>query len=249
MSRKHAVHTAAGICALLLLFSSPKAQKVLEWDAGYTGDYFSTLKGEFVRISTVASESDTVMGNFWFFDKHRIILNVDHPLDQRMEIDGKVILIYYPGDKRAFRITCETPVLLPIVPGLVAALKPDGGLGGLGYEMWGYRSSADTVYSFWKHPSLQDDSNRCELAHVDHSLVQVRLDMPEKQHETVIEYSDFVLVRDVRFPTSIFNRNVDGKTITTEWVYLGALEADLEIPDSIRQFRIPPEIEIEERKW
>ena len=58
---------------------SARAQETVFMHPGYAGDLLSTLEGSFERISVQEGLEERLSGHFWFFDKSKMLLEVDEP--------------------------------------------------------------------------------------------------------------------------------------------------------------------------
>jgi len=212
-------------------------------------DEFTTLYGHFRRTFTAASLVDTTEGDFYYLGPQKMFIEVTYPLRQIMLIEGKVTTIFYPLERTAFRLESENPAILPLIPGLMAAIRPDFGLGDLGFTLYSQEMRGDTVVSSWSHPKARSKIGDYKIAEVKDRLAYTLYVSPDSSNRNRTNFSNYLALGGVSFPTRISSaaQSTAGKAF--ELVTLSGLKMNLEIPPAVANFQIPADVTVTKRKW
>lgn len=210
---------------------------------------FSSLSSSITQIIQSDSEVDTVKGKFYFSAPNKIFLQIDYPLSQIMIIDGNITTIYYPKSEKAFELTSQNNVLLPVIPGLTGALKPDYGLSQFGFNITAQTFVSDTLVSTWHHPESGNKAGSFTLKHHD-DLLQSALYQAHDGFTTIeTKYKQYKSVDSFIFPAVMQTKNITLKTSRAETVLLDDFKVNSKFPEDILNFQVPEHVHIEKRKW
>ena len=95
-----------------------------------------TLSLDFTRELTENGETEHIAGTLHYDVKAaRVVVEVTKPLKQIMVVKGKVLEIYYPEQKQAFRFISEGRIPLPFVESIVQSTQAEYGLTAIGYSL------------------------------------------------------------------------------------------------------------------
>jgi outer membrane lipoprotein-sorting protein len=215
----------------------------------WTEDEFSTLYGHFHRTFTGHSGADTTAGEFYYLGPGKMHIEVNYPLRQTMVIEANVTTIYYPVARTAFRLESDNPAILPLVPGLMAAIRPDYGLTGLGFQLSSQNMRGDTVIAIWSHAKARKKIGTFTVAESKDRLAYTLYLSPDSLTRNKTNFSNYVEVGYIFFPTQIASviQSPAGKAVET--VVLSGLKVNLEIPLQIASFKIPENVTVTKRKW
>ena len=210
---------------------------------------FSTLYSSFERVIESSSGVDTVRGDIYFMSLNKVYLDIIYPLHQIMTIEGKITRIYYPELQRAFLLESENPALVPVVPGLLGALRPDYGLSEFGFEIKGQSLEGDTLITHWFHPKAKDKIGQFKLAQLNDRLVYAQYESLDSFSQTKTSFANYVSVEGMFFPTVMVTEINTLQEDAKETMTLTNLKVNLQIPSNIRNFKIPEHVPVEKRKW
>jgi hypothetical protein len=210
----------------------------------------TSLSGTFSRVSDTQSEKDSVSGVFYFFDSRKTLFDVRYPIHQVMFIENNIIQIYYPELRKAFRIESANPVAFPLIPGLLAAIRPDYGLSLMGFKLSGQRMSGDTTLSRWFQPASKSKAGWFELAQYRDRLRYCTYHSPDALNYTMTTFGNYgAPLMGYSFPTEIRTTAVSGGSISRETVHLGDLRVNAPIPTEVTGFAIPSAVKAVKKKW
>ena len=148
---------------LILLFAlNPMAQGPQKLD---------TISLKFERKVVQNGSTEMVTGIAYYQAPQRVFIEVQDPVNQIMLIDGGVMLIYYPVEKKAFRIKAKGAIPMPFVQGILSVMKDDYGLTEMGYKLARHEKKGDTLYTYWDPPRELESLGEFVLGTVDGVLV------------------------------------------------------------------------------
>ena len=210
---------------------------------------FSTLYGHFSRVFSDGSTIDSTEGDFYYLGIQRMFIEVTYPLHQILTIEDKITTIYYPDHKKAFRLESVNPTILPLIPGIIAAIRPDYGLTDLGFKLLHQELRGDTLFIYWEHPELKDKLGTYKIAEIDDRLILSLYTSPDGKVKSKTTFSNHILLKGISFPQHIRSQ-IDSPTGSSyEEVILQKLSIDIKIPPEIRNFQIPDDVVVERRTW
>jgi outer membrane lipoprotein-sorting protein len=215
----------------------------------WPADEFSTLYGHFRRTFAGHNSADTTEGEFYYLGPGKMHVEVSYPLRQIMVIEANVTTLYYPLARTAFRLESDNPAILPLVPGLMAAIRPDYGLTELGFQLSGQKMRGDTVIAIWSHAKARKKIGNFTIAESKDRLAYTLYVSPDSLTRNKTNFSDYVEAGGIFFPTRIASviQSPAGKAVET--VVLSRLKVNLEIPPQIANFKIPEDVTVTKRKW
>lgn len=231
-----------GLVLVLLLPSAAHAQA----PAG-AADTGPVLHSQFVRAYQESGRVDTLRGAFYYLGPNHVYFDIVAPLRQIMVIQDREMTIYYPEHNRGFIIEAKNPVTLPMVPGIMAAVRQDYGLTALGYEIDDQAVQGDTLVTTWRHPQGGDLLGAFRLGRVDDRLTYAIYSPSEVGAEVKTVFEDYRSVGTLQVPTFIRtdNRSLRG----TAWERLRLISPTINppVPDAVLHFQIPSDARVERR--
>ncbi|MBL8026146.1 MAG: hypothetical protein JNL74_07035, partial [Fibrobacteres bacterium] len=113
----------------------------------------STINLGFKRIINERNHLDSAEG-FILYDKSGLIrISINKPVEQRMTLNGSSMLIYYPQEKKAFKIIGRSVFDLPFIQSFMMALQPKSFLEKQGFTCdTQYNSSSYQSKARWNPP-------------------------------------------------------------------------------------------------
>lgn len=248
---KRSVFISFGVAVFILTtFAQELKHKTIKFGTSrHKSDNVKTLSGVFSRTFAGEQGIDSTSGAFYYLDSNKMYIQVNYPLHQIMYIEANITTIYYPESKKAFRLESVNPVILPLIPGLLAAIRPDYGLGDLGFELGNQTIKGDTVIASWTHPKAKKKMGAFKIAEVNDRLVYTQYQLPNKVIRMKTTFSNYENVSGVFFPTEIYAKIFNPDGISFEKVLIEDLELNQKIPDHIVNFKIPGDVVVENKKW
>lgn len=219
------------------------------------------VHASFTRVFENPVRRDSVAGDFFFFQPKTIYLGIEHPVRQIMVVDNEknITKMYYPKKKRAFILRGSRPAELPIVSGVLAAIKPDYGLSGMGFEIYDQEAASDTLLTYWrrsekerkKRGNGEGPAQEFVLAHHGSRLTRAVLTLPSTDGTATTRFSDHVRESEGThaIPTVIETKTVNTAGQAVEKIIFRNLEVDPTIPPSVENFKIPNDATVERKEW
>jgi len=210
-----------------------------------------TLQVAFCRTYIHNGRTEKVSGVIYYRAKpEKTVVRVKKPLKQWMVLEGEKLEIFYPEERRAFRILGRAPFALPFLQVFLGALREDYGLGELGYVLSNHEVRGDTLFTYWD-PSkkLRKISGKFVLAYTEDKIVKAELRGAKGELVSQVLYSDHFPYAGVFLPLHISTvRYAPSDTSYEEIIYRNPL-CDLPLPEEVLRFRIPDDVEVEEVRW
>lgn len=206
-----------------------------------------TLSGEFTRVLETETRSETMQGSFYYLEPGRIHFEIAQPIKQILLVQDNVITIYYPDHNKGFILEGKAPVLLPMIPALTAAARPDYGLTDLGYQIYDQALHGDTLLTYWNHPA-GEELGRFRLAKAGERLAYAVFEPPDAVGEILTTFETFTTVSGLPFPTEIRTENVNLSSEGYEVLRLTKIEVNPEIPARVSTFRLPSDAIVEKKR-
>ncbi len=153
--------------------------------------------------------------------------------------------IYYPDRNIGFYIIGNGPQLVPLVPGIMAALSADYGLSGLGFILEKQHIEGDTLNTEWRYNRADVDLGKFTLLSTYDRLVKVIYSMPGEKGEILTYISEYTDISGIEFPMRILTEHRKDGVIDYGDLRLSNFAIDVDIPDEVLHFKIPEDAEME----
>jgi len=221
---------------LTLIFGAPKSEPL------------NTFSAKFNRTFVEHNKKEVVEGTIYYQAPNKVVTEIDTPIEQIMAVIGKAMLIYYPNEKKAFRIKSKNPIPPPFIQTIIGSMKDDYGLIELGYALVRHEKKGDTIYTHWKPPSKHKKvlgmfilgtapKNKIVSAETHQSNGRIAIKSVYRKHITFGERY---------IPREIFTEYYDKSGITQEHVIFSDVKFNPSLPDRVLNFKIPDSIPIKE---
>lgn len=213
------------------------------------GQSFKTINIDFLKTVKQKNKKEIVQGTI-YFDGVKTTLKIFNPLNQWMILKGNEILIYYPDEQKAMRITSENPNTLPFFHNFLGIMKEDYGLSELGYTIRKNEMIEDTLFVHWEPP----EKSKAVLGPIVVALVNDRIVLTKSRDardKLILKtiYQSHVHYSGAYFPLQItMIQYTDNGPVSEEIVYSHPA-FDKPLPPEILNFAIPEGIEVEEIAW
>ncbi len=187
-----------------------------------------------------------------YWEKGRnIYLEVNYPVNQQMLLQGNSLIIYYPNQKKAFKIIAKAPFVLPFFQQFVGVVEEDYGLSKLKYKLINHKVTNDILYTYWKPPKiLSKYAGDFILGHKKNKLVYAETKSHATKKVTKIYYSNHIKYKDIFFPLKIKTvQYLNKKEVFKEILIYRKPIFNKPLPRKVRNFKIPSNIKIKVVRW
>lgn len=212
-----------------------------------------TLSLDFTRELTEKGKTETTAGTLHYDAKaKRVVVEVSKPLAQIMLVTGKVLEIYYPKEKQAFRFISEGRIPLPFVESIIQSTQAEYGLTALGYSLNKHDVKDELLYTYWKPPEkARDKLGEVILGMRDDRLISAEVKNPDGRLAATSRYQHHSKLGDNYIPMEV-NATLYGEKSTPlqqERIVYSNPQVDAEPPNPILTFTIPVSVKIKELRW
>lgn len=212
-----------------------------------------TLSLDFTRELTDKGKTETTAGTLHYDAKaKRVVVEVSEPLAQIMLVTGKVLEIYYPKEKQAFRFISEGRIPLPFVESIIQSTQAEYGLTALGYSLKKHDVKDEVLYTYWKPPEkARDKLGEVILGMRDDRLISAEVKNPDGRFAATSRYQHHSKLGDNYIPMEV-NATLYGETSTPvqqERIVYSNPRVDAEPPNPILTFTIPASVKTKELRW
>jgi outer membrane lipoprotein-sorting protein len=209
-----------------------------------------TISLRFERKVVQRDYTEVVKGIAYYKAPQKVFIEVQDPVKQIMFVDGDVMLIYYPVEKKAFRIKAKGAIPMPFVQGILSVMKDDYGLTEMGYKLARHEKKGDTLYTYWDPPKdLEKNLGEFVLGTVDGVLVYAEARKTKKEATAKSFYSKHIEMSGKHFPMEVRSEIVDGSSLIEEFVSYSDVKFNIPLPDEATDFTIPDSIPVKEVEW
>lgn len=193
--------------------------------------------------------ADTTSGELFFLGKDKMFIRIEKPLRQILLLDGNETTVYYPDQRRAFLLISRHPAIMPIVPGLMSALRYQQGMAEMGFELAHQEMQADTLVTAWRHPQIPETSGSYRLGEVDDRLVYSRFEGDDQNFLTLTRFDNYQKSGKMYFPSLLITTVVRDAVVSHERIVLNNLQTNAQVPAEVLNFAVPDDVEVERRRW
>ena len=212
-----------------------------------------TLSLDFTRELTEGEKTEHIVGTLHYDAKTaRVVVEVTEPLKQIMVVKDKVLEIYYPVEKQAFRFISEGRIPLPFVESIVQSTQAEHGLTAIGYSLEKHDIVNEVLYSHWRPPEeAKDTLGPVILGMQDDRLISAEVKNPKGHIIARSHYQNHRKVGMNFIPMMITSSTYDGKSEVRQYeqVLYSNPQVNAEPQNPILNFTIPESVEVKEIKW
>jgi hypothetical protein len=193
-----------------------------------------------------AGEEETHVTGLYYQSPERVVICVQEPIRQWIQITEQDVTIYYAQEGRALRLGPASPLSNPFYMLFLGSAGRDLDLAKLGFQLSGKTMARDSLITRWSPPEgLASRIGEAQLIIVRDQLGAFELSARDGSLLASVRFSDFRKVGTREFPFGL-EMITPPPDASREEIRLAWIEADASPPDSIAHFRIPPEIQIED---
>lgn len=209
-----------------------------------------TISLKFERKVVQKESTEIIKGTAYYQSPNRVFLEVDYPLKQIMIVDKSLLTIYYPLDKKAFRIKSKGLIPMPFIQAILSAMKDDYGLAEIGYTLKKHEKRGNMLCTFWDPPKAQKKRMGSFILGTENSLLTYA-EALDPNGKTVIKsfYKKHIDFNGKHFPLESHSEIKDGAKINEEYVIYSDVRFNAALPNDVINFKIPDSIPIREIEW
>lgn len=209
-----------------------------------------TLSLKFERKVVQGSSTEVAKGIAYYQSPQRVFIEVRDPIRQIMVINGKVMLIYYPVEKKAFRIKAKCSIPMPFIQTVLSAMKGDYGLTEMGYTLAKHEAKGDMLYTYWAPPpSLKKRLGEFVLGTTNGLLAYAEARNPNGRAAVKSFYKKHTKLAGKYFPLEVHSEVYAGSYRIEEYVIYSDVEFNISLPDRVVNFELPDSISVKEVEW
>jgi len=160
------------------------------------------------------------------------------------------MLIYYPVEKKAFRIKAKGLIPMPFIQNILSIMKDDYGLTETGYTLTKHERKGDTLYTYWTPPrKLKKHLGKFILGTANGVLVYAEAKNPKGKTAAKSFYKKHIELAGKQFPLEVRSEIFGGPKRTEEFVTYSEVEFNIALPDRVTSFKLPDSVPVDEVEW
>ena len=212
-----------------------------------------SLSLDFTRELTENDKMEHTVGTLHYDVKaSRVVVEVTQPLKQIMVVKDKVLEIYYPAEKRAFRFISEGRIPLPFIEAILQSTQAEYGLTTIGYTLDKHDIVDEVLYTYWAPPKkAKDKLGPVILGMRDDRLISAEIKNPDGQLVAKSLYQNHSKLGNNYIPMEVSSRlyGPKGQVLQHERIVYNNPQVSAEPPNPILNFTIPESVEVKEVQW
>ena len=217
------------------------------------GAPLKTLSLDFTRELTENDKTEHIAGTLHYDVKAtRVVVEVTEPLKQIMVVKEKILEIYYPVEKRAFRFISEGQIPLPFVESIVQSTQAEHGLTAIGYSLEKHDIVGEVLYSYWSPPKkAKDQLGAIILGMQDDRLISAEVKNPKGHIIGRSHYQNHSRVGMNYIPMMVTSSTYGEKSevLQHEYIVYSNAQVNADPPNPMLNFTIPESVEVKDVKW
>lgn len=211
------------------------------------------LSLDFTRELTENGKTENIAGTLHYDVKAaRVVVDVTEPVKQIMIVKDKVLEIYYPTEKQAFRFISEGRVPLPFIESIIQSTQAEYGLTAIGYTLNKHNVLDKVLYTYWSPPEkAKDKLGTVILGMRDDRLILAEVKNPEGYIIGRSRYENHTRIGVNYIPMTVISSTYGEKSevLQREQIVYSNPQVNVGTPNPILNFAIPESIEVKETKW
>ncbi len=212
-----------------------------------------TLSLDFKRELTEKDKTEHIAGTLHYdLKSSRVVVEVTKPLKQIMIVKDKVLEIYYPDEKQAFRFISEGRIPLPFVESIIQSTQAEYGLTAIGYSLDKHDVIDQVLYTHWKPPEKAKDTLGVVILGMrDDQLISAEIKNPAGYIIGRSRYQHHKKIGINYIPMTVTSSTYSEKSevLQNEQIVYSNPQVNAETPNPILNFTIPKSVEVKEIKW
>ena len=212
-----------------------------------------TLSLDYTRELTENNKTDTTAGSLHYNVKAaRVVVEVTEPLKQIMIVKNKVLEIYYPVERQAFRFISEVRVSPPFVESIIQSTQAEYGLTAIGYSLDKHEIADDVLYTYWTPPEKANDKlGAVILGMRGDRLVSTEVKNPDGDIIARLDYQNHSKIGINFIPMTVTSSTYGAKSevLQHERIVYSNPQANADPPNPMIKFTIPESVKVKVVKW
>lgn len=209
-----------------------------------------TISLNFERKVMQGNSTEIVKGIAYYQSPQKLFIEVKHPINQIMIIDGGVMLIYYPLEKKAIRYKTRNQIPIPFIQTMLSIIKDDYGLTEMGYTLKKHKTEGDNLYTYWEPPrELRKRLGSFILGTANGRLVYVEAKNPKGKTVAKSFYEKYIELMGKNIPMEIHTDIYNEGKIKAEDVAYSKVKLNVALPEEVVNFKLPESISVKEIEW
>lgn len=231
---------------LLLFFLS-----IFVFTPSINADPLTTLSLEFTREVTEQDKTEHLAGTLHYDVKEaRVVVEVTEPIQQIMIVKDRMLEIYYPVEKKAFRFIAEGRIPLPFIESIIQSTQAEYGLTAIGYTLGKHEIVDKILYTHWHPPEKgKEELGTVILGMSDEKLMTAEVKHPEGYIIAKSLYQNHKKFGNNYIPMKVTSSSYGTKSeiLMEEHVVYSNPQTNTKNP--ILSFKIPESISVKVVKW
>lgn len=216
------------------------------------GAPLQSLSAEFAKLSQSAEGRDSVAGRIFFHAPSDIHLDVRFPVEQRLFLQEKSMVIQYPQKKLAMTYGSRNPFSFPMFQALMGAMEGEGAISRSGFSLVKVDRRGDTTISQWEprkggHKDLPIAA--LKVTRAGGKLLEFRAFDRKGVLKKRVAYGDFRDTDGGALPCRIRTEEFEGKDTVVEEFALSDLRLNPPAPPEVAGWGIPADFTVKEFHW
>lgn len=209
-----------------------------------------SLQIEFERFYKEKNREEIIEGSIYYNAPGSVIAVVEKPINQWIIFGKYGMDIYYPVERKAFRFITQNPVLLPFFQAFLGVVKKDYGLMDIGYTLSYHKKREDTLFTYWAPPKqLSKILGDFTLLYVSNRINYAEFEKPDGTIMSKSFYSNHIHHDTNYFPLEITTIRYIQADSTIEKITYSNPQFNIELSKEVLDFKIPPDVGVEEIEW
>jgi len=209
-----------------------------------------TVSIEFERELTKNKKIEKNVGRVFCQDTITTIVRMKDPVNQWVLYEKNKITIYYPEEKRAFRIMFKFPFSDPFYQALVSVTQEDFGLIDLGYTMSRYERNDTKLLAIWTPPkNASKYLGEFSLEYQDNKIISSEIKDAKGNTISKSIYKNHIRYGSYSIPMEIYTIYYSNSHRSFELIKFKNPHFNSPLPEEIINFKIPKKIKVEEIIW
>lgn len=212
-----------------------------------------TLSLDFKRELTENNKTEEIIGTLHYDVKAaRVVVEVKKPLQQIMIAKDKVLEIYYPVEKQAFRFLSEGRIPLPFVESIIQTTQAEYGLTALGYTLDKHNVVDKVLFTHWNPPEkAKDKLGPIILGMQDDKLISAEIKNPKGQIIARSTYKNHHKLGNYYVPMTVTSNTYGekSKVVQQEIIEYRNPKVNVDPRNELLNFTIPESINVKVIKW
>lgn len=212
-----------------------------------------TLSLDFTRELTENNKTEQISGTLHYdVQTARVVVEIDKPIKQIMLVKDKILEIYYPVEKQAFRFISKGRIPLPFVESILQTTQAEYGLTAIGYSLDKHDIVDKVLYTYWNPPKKAKESlGGIVLGMHNDKLISAEVKNPKGIIVARSIYKNHSKIGVNYIPMTVTSSTYGEKSdvIQHERIVYSNPKVNVESLNSILQFSIPNFVEVKEIRW